>query len=206
AAFKAGGKSSIVTILDANITTILAAAVLFIFGTSSIKGFATMLIVSILASFLTAVYGSRFFMKLWIDSGFLKNRKSWFGVKADQIQDINSKEVVEPTIFNKRVDIVKHRKKIFTLSTSLLIVGVIALSFLKLNPGIDFTSGSRVEVLGNDTIKTEEIEKEFEQFDLSPKSLVISGEKNEIAVLRFDSVLSESKMNEVKDFYIDKYD
>src|SRR5699024_6659592 len=61
-------------------------------------------------------------------------------------------------------------------------------------------------VLGNDTIKTEEIEKEFEKFDLSPKSIVISGEKNEIAVLRFDSVLSESKMNEVKNYYMDKYD
>lgn len=206
AAFKAGSKSSIVTILDANITTILAAGVLFIFGTSSIKGFATMLIVSILASFLTAVYGSRFFMKLWIDSGFLKNKKSWFGVKESEIQDIKSKEVVEPTIFNKRVDIVRHRKKIFTISTTLLIVGIIALSFLKLNPGIDFTSGSRVEVLGNDTIETEEIEKEFDKFDLSPKSIVISGDNNEIAVLRFDSVLSESKMNEIKNYYMDKYD
>src|SRR5699024_3404506 len=37
AAFKSGGKNSLITILDANITTILAAAVLFIFGTSSIK-------------------------------------------------------------------------------------------------------------------------------------------------------------------------
>src|SRR5699024_12575230 len=45
ASFKAGGKNALVTILDANITTMLAAAVLFIFGTSSIKGFATMLIV-----------------------------------------------------------------------------------------------------------------------------------------------------------------
>src|SRR5699024_9571329 len=43
ASFKAGGKNSLVTILDANITTLLAAAVLFIFGTSSVKGFATML-------------------------------------------------------------------------------------------------------------------------------------------------------------------
>lgn len=49
--FKAGTKNSLTTILDANITTILAAGILFIFGTSSVKGFATMLIVSILVSF-----------------------------------------------------------------------------------------------------------------------------------------------------------
>jgi len=90
ASFKAGGKNSLVTILDANITTLLAAAVLFIFGTSSIKGFATMLIVSILVSFLTAVYGTRLLLGLWVKSGFLKNRISWFGVKKDDVQDISA--------------------------------------------------------------------------------------------------------------------
>src|SRR5690606_333771 len=112
ASFKAGGKNSLVTILDANITTLLAAAVLFMFGTSSIKGFATMLIVSILVSFLTAVYGTRVLLGLWVNSGFLTKRKSWFGVKKEQIQDIASKKEVEPTIFNRTVDVVKHRKKI----------------------------------------------------------------------------------------------
>src|SRR5699024_3522993 len=58
AAFRAGSQNSLRTILDANITTLLAAGVLFVFGTSSVKGFATMLIVSILVSFLTAVYGT----------------------------------------------------------------------------------------------------------------------------------------------------
>src|SRR5699024_11467093 len=43
-AVNAGGKNSLVTILDANITTILAAIVLFCIGTSYVKGFATMLI------------------------------------------------------------------------------------------------------------------------------------------------------------------
>ncbi len=57
--FMAGAKNSFTAILDANITTLLAAVVLFIFGTSSVKGFATILIISILASFLTAVWGSR---------------------------------------------------------------------------------------------------------------------------------------------------
>src|SRR5699024_5903756 len=55
ASFEVGLKNSLITILDANITTMLAAVVLFIFGTSSIKGFATILIVSILMSFVTAV-------------------------------------------------------------------------------------------------------------------------------------------------------
>src|SRR5699024_4988586 len=142
-----GSKNSLVTILDANITTMLAAAVLFIFGTSSVKGFATMLIVSILVSFLTAVYGTRLLLGLWVKSGFLKKRKSWFGVKESDIQDLSAKEELEPTIFRRTVDVVKHRKKIFTISICLVIIGAGSISLFKLNPGIDFTSGSRVEVL-----------------------------------------------------------
>ncbi|HLR52263.1 MAG TPA: protein translocase subunit SecDF [Candidatus Avamphibacillus sp.] len=205
-AVNAGGKNSLVTILDANITTILAAIVLFSFGTSSVKGFATMLIVSILASFLTAVYGTRLLLNLWVQSGYLKNRKSWFGVKADQIQDINSKEEKEPTIFNRSVDIVKHRKKIFTISTVLLIVGAISLGIFKLNPGIDFTSGSRVDILSDDSLTTEEVESDFDSLDLDTKAIVLNGDNNETAVTRFDSVLSEDKITEVKNYFMDKYD
>ena len=73
-AFQAGNKSSFVAILDANLTTLLAGAVLFYFGTSSVKGFATILIVSILMSFLTAVYGSRLLLGLLINSKLFDKR------------------------------------------------------------------------------------------------------------------------------------
>lgn len=205
ASFKAGGKNSLVTILDANITTLLAAVVLFVFGTSSIKGFATMLIVSILVSFLTAVFGTRLLLGFWVKSGFLTKRKSWFGVKEADIQDINSNEEVDPTIFNRRVDVVKHRKKIFTATTIVVIIGALSLSFLKLNPGIDFTSGSRVEVLADSSLTTEEIETDLQALGFEAKTIVISGENNEIAVMRYDTVLSESDITATKNYFIDKY-
>ena len=72
--FLAGAKSAFTAILDANITTILAAVVLFIFGTSSVKGFATVLIISILVSFLTAVWGSRLLLGLLVNSGILDGK------------------------------------------------------------------------------------------------------------------------------------
>src|SRR5699024_9674641 len=99
-----------------------------------------------------------------------------------------------PKIFNRSVDIVKHRKKIFTISITLLIIGAIALSFLRLNPGIDFTSGSRIEVLSDETLQTEIIEEDLEQLGLEAKAIVLSGEQNEIAVTRYETVLSEDKI------------
>ncbi len=206
AAFKAGGKNSLITILDANITTLLAAAVLFYFGTSSVKGFATMLIVSIFVSFLTAVYGTRLLLGLWVNSGFLRNRKSWFGVKKSQIQDIAKNEEIETKFFNKNIDIVKHRKKIFIALTALLVIGIGSLFTFKLNPGIDFTSGSRIEVLGDDDLTTESIETDLEELNLEAKSIVISGEDEDIAVIRYDTVLSEEDIKAVKTYFIDKYD
>lgn len=205
ASFKAGGKNSLVTILDANITTLLAAAVLFIFGTSSIKGFATMLIVSILVSFLTAVYGTRLLLGLWVKSGFLTKRKGWFGVKKADIQDIASTEEIKPTIFNRTVDVVRHRKKIFTTTIIAVILGAISLGLFQLNPGIDFTSGSRVEVLSGDSVSTSEVEADLAAIGLEAKSIVLSGENNDVAVMRFDSVLSESDIADLKSFFIEKH-
>ncbi len=204
-AFKAGGKSSLVTILDANITTLLAASVLFIFGTSSVKGFATMLIVSILVSFLTAVYGTRLLLGLWVESGFLNQRKGWFGVKASEIQSLDTSEEIEPTIFNRSPNIVKHRRKIFMLTSTFLVLGILALAFLGLNPGIDFTSGSRIEILAEEPLTEEKIQSDFEALGLEPKVIVLSGENNEIAVTRYDTVLNDQQLKEVKDYFTETY-
>lgn len=87
-AFKSGTRRSFVTILDANLTTILAAAVLFAFGDSSVKGFATMLIVSIIASFVTNVYGSRVMLGFWVKSRLLDKKPGYFGVKEKDIDEL----------------------------------------------------------------------------------------------------------------------
>ena len=204
-AFKQGSKTSFATIIDANLTSLLAAAVLFIFGTSSVKGFATMLILSIFVSFITAVYGTRLLLGLWVKSGFLSKRKAWFGVKKSQIQDLAASEEPEPTIFNRKVNIVKHRKKYFIFTGSTLIIGAICLILFQLNPGIDFTSGSRVEILADEPLTEEEIQTDLESLNLEAKSIVFSGENNEIAVIRYDTVLSESDIKQFKDYFIDKY-
>lgn len=205
ASFKAGTKNSLVTILDANITTILAATILFFYGTSSIKGFATMLIVSILVSFITAVFGTRLLMQLWIKTPFLKKRPAWFGVKKDSIKDIAAKEEKEATFMNRKINVIKHRKKFFIASTLMVILGGISLALFQLNPGIDFTSGTRVEVLADNALSSEEISDGLDELGLDAKSIVISGDQNDIAVSRFDTVLPKEKVNEVKQFFGDKY-
>ncbi|MFD2656827.1 protein translocase subunit SecDF [Gracilibacillus thailandensis] len=206
AAFKAGNQHSLSTIFDANITTMIAAAVLFTFGNSSVKGFATLLMVSIVLSFITAVFGSRLFLGFWVNSNMLNKRTGWFGVKQDQILDINSGEEVEPTVFGKKFDFVKHRKKFFSISIGLIVIGIACLALFRLNLGIDFTAGSRVEVLADKTLTSEEIEEEFEALDLEVSApIVLSGDNENIAVARFSDELSQDKVSEVRSHFEEKY-
>src|SRR5690625_6260979 len=104
-----------------------------------------MLIVSILVSFITAVFGTRLLMQLLIKSPFLKKRPTWFGVKKESIKDIAAKEDKEATFMNRKINVVQHRKKFFIASTLMVVLGGISLALFQLNPGIDFTSGTRVE-------------------------------------------------------------
>jgi len=205
AAFKTGTKNSLTTIIDANITTLLAAAILFIFGTSSVKGFATMLIISILISFLTAVFGTRLLLSLWVQSGFLKKRQGWFGVKKKEVQDIVQSTDDNSTFLNRKWNIVKHHKKFFFASILMVIIGAISLGVFQINPGVDFTSGSRIEVVADQALSAGEVKKDLNELDLEAESIVLSGENNNIAVTRFGTVLSEDMVSEIQQYFDDKY-
>ncbi|MBA4600846.1 protein translocase subunit SecD [Thermoactinomyces mirandus] len=87
AAVRLGSKRSFLTIFDANITTIIAGVVLFIFGTAALKGFSVTLIAGIIVSFLTAIALSRMMMNLIIRSNLVKN-PALFRVREDEISDL----------------------------------------------------------------------------------------------------------------------
>ncbi|VEF47670.1 protein-export membrane protein SecD [Bacillus freudenreichii] len=205
-AFQAGNKSSFVAILDANITTLLAGGVLFYFGTSSVKGFATMLILSILMSFVTAVYGSRFLLGLWINSRFFKEKPGWFGVKKSEIHDlsenISAHELKTPF---DRFDFVKARKKFYALSIILLVAGAIVLGMFRLNLGIDFSSGTRVEIDAGKPLTTEELKTELDAIGMPSDDIVLSGADQEIGVARYKGAMSKNEIAKLKDHIEEKY-
>ncbi|PFA64528.1 protein translocase subunit SecDF [Bacillus sp. AFS015802] len=201
-AFQAGNKSSFLTILDANVTTILAATVLFFYGTSSVRGFATMLIVSILTSFITAVWGSRLLLGLWVNSRIFNKKPGWFGVKKSEIKDLaeNYDTLDLPTRFD-RFDFAAQRKKFFTLSAVLITAGIIILAIFRLNLGIDFVSGSRMEILADQSLKTEQVKDELKEIKLPSDDVVISGDKENIAVVRYKDDLNKDDIAKLKDHF-----
>lgn len=87
-AFRSGNRRSLATILDAHVTTIIAGIVMFVYGTSSVRGFAVTLIVGILLSLFTAVLGARLLLGLWVNSRALDKKPGLFGVKKDEINEL----------------------------------------------------------------------------------------------------------------------
>ena len=70
AAVKAGFKNAMSAVLDANVTTVIAAIVLLIFGTGSIQGFARTLLLGVIVSMLSAILITRFLMNRFVNAGF----------------------------------------------------------------------------------------------------------------------------------------
>lgn len=75
AAIDSGFRRAFLTIFDSNITTLIAAVVLFYFGTGPIKGFAITLSIGILTSMFTAIVITRYMLKLLVGSNLAKNLK-----------------------------------------------------------------------------------------------------------------------------------
>jgi len=76
-AIDAGFKRAFVAIFDSNVTTLIAAAVLYYFGTGPIKGFAVTLSIGILASMFTAITVTRYLLHLVAGSNLVRNVKMY---------------------------------------------------------------------------------------------------------------------------------
>lgn len=75
-----GFENAMSSIVDSNVTTIIAALVLYFLGSGSVKGFAITLMIGIVVSLFTALFVTKFLMNRAVEMGLLKN-SSCFGVK-----------------------------------------------------------------------------------------------------------------------------
>lgn len=203
-AYKKAAASSLWTIVDANLTTLIAAIVLFIFGTSSVKGFATMLLLSILMSFVTAVFLTRVIMSLIVQSNYANNKKGWFGVKQKNIHNIaEGKDIEDLSSPWDRFDFVKHANKFFALSGLIVAAGLIILFIFKLNLGIDFTSGTRADIVTDGTATVQQVESELETLGIPPENLTMSGEDTIVA--RYGTDLPQEDVTAMQSHFNELY-
>jgi preprotein translocase subunit SecD len=75
-----GFKRAMTTIIDANVTTLIAGLVLFYFGTGTIKGFAVTLIIGLISSLFTSVFITQYILKILVKMDLSKNLKMYGAV------------------------------------------------------------------------------------------------------------------------------
>ncbi|MDK7113675.1 protein translocase subunit SecDF [Staphylococcus pettenkoferi] len=204
-AYKKANKSSFLTIVDANLTTVIAAAVLFFFGESSVKGFATLLLLGILMIFVTAVFLSRILMSLLISSNYFKKSYWLFGVSKKDRHDINEgKDVHDLKTPYERLNFVKLAKPLLTLSVLTVIVGAVILFIFKLNLGIDFSSGTRVDFTTDNKVKQDKVTETFDKANYKPDQISI-GESGKNVTVQFKDDLNKNQVSKLKNMVHDKF-
>ncbi|MBF7018513.1 protein translocase subunit SecDF [Staphylococcus sp. 18_1_E_LY] len=204
-AYKKANKSSFLTIVDANLTTVIAAAVLFFFGESSVKGFATMLLLGILMIFVTAVFLSRLLLSLLVSSNFFKKSFGLFGVSKKQIHDINEGvDVHDLKTPYEKWDFMKLAKPLLSLSVLIIIVGAIILFIFKLNLGIDFTSGTRVDFDAENKVSQNKVTQTLEDKNFKPDQISI-GQNGKNVSVQFKKDLNKDQVAKIKDTVNDNF-
>jgi SecD/SecF fusion protein len=130
-AISAGYRRGIATIVDANVVTLLTAFVLFVLATAGVKGFAFVLGIGTIVSLLTAVVFTQALLGSMSRTRLLRSPAA-LGATNQGVR--------------WHFDFMGASRWFFTLSGCILIVGALALATKQLNLGIDFESGTRVEV------------------------------------------------------------
>lgn len=102
---------------------------------------------------------------------------------------------------NAKFDFVKQRNKFFGISAILIIAGFVILFVSGLNLGIDFASGTRVEVSANHPISVDKLTKEFHDIGLDPVKIVPAGKNHNIGSARFKGQIGKNKVIQVKQHF-----
>lgn len=193
AAYESGNNESWSTIFDANVTTLIVAIVLFIFGESSIKGFATMLMITIFATMFVMVFLNRKILKWFVSSKFFDNKPNSFV----RYEKKNGKQFKK-----KNINSIGIMKKCFTVTALYLIIGIIYLCINGLNLGIDFRSGSDI-TLSADNLTVKEVKKDLK--DMGYKVISIEKQENDEIYVRLNDELKETGINKVNNHFEAKY-
>lgn len=193
-----GNKNSFMTIFDSNITTLLVAIVLFIFGESSVKGFATMLIISIAVTMFVMVFLIRILLRLFVNTEFFNEKLYMFiGYKGDK------KRGIIPNFKYGKMDFVSKRKIFYIVSSLIILIGMGAVLFTGLKLGIDFKGGSSIAVKSDTVITKDQLSLDSNYLGLEYYSYEV--QTDDTYVIKVSDTLDQDKILEIKNYFTNKY-
>lgn len=158
-----GYKHAFSAIFDANLTSVITAAILIMFGTGAIQGFATTLIIGIIASFITAVFLTRLFYDFMLNKGKFRNLTF-------------TTPITKNLFVNTKIDFLGITKKALIIPAIILVAGIASAFINSWNWGIDFTGGRNYLVRFEQKVSSIDVQNALEpEFEGSTLIVLTSG-------------------------------
>ena len=158
-AIEDGFSNAISAIIDSNVTSFLTGAILAIFGTGPIKGFAVTYMIGIISSFLTAVFICRLLLEAY--------------AKKENAKELNfTTKLMKNFLQNTKANFIGARKVTYIASGVLVLVGILGVNphiMGKLNLGIDFSGGRNYIVRFEHDVNTQEVNAALENVFMAAK-------------------------------------
>ena len=189
-----GFKSALATVVDSQTTTLIAAIVLYLIGTTSVKGFALTLMIGTICSIFTAVFITQLFVTALTDIPALCKMRH-FGMHEDGTPRMK---------WTKHVHFIENRKKYFALSLIVILLGVGCAAFKGFNYGIDFTGGTMIQLEMGQKVDSDEVAKTIEKYDLNP-TIVYASDNHSQVVIRTKKALNADQRGQVVSTLSKKY-
>lgn len=190
---KLGFSKAFSAIFDGNITTLIAAVVLYMLGSGTIKGFATTLALGIVLSMFTALFVTRFILTAMYDMGI--DKEGQYGQVTGY----------------KEHNFAKHGKKFALISGALILAGVVGMGIGKVKTGeilaygLDFKGGTSMTITFPEGQKISAPELEAAVKEKTGKTAVINLVSGSNAATIRTQEMTEDERNSFVNYMVTKY-
>ncbi len=194
-ALKTGFDKALSAIIDGNITTLIAAAVLWGLGPGTVVGFAQTLALGIALSMFTALFITKMVLYAFYGLG-LKDEK-WYGVAKER----------------KSIDFLSKKKWFFGVSTALVIAGFVVMGIYGKNTGdalnfsLEFKGGTATTVTFDKPMTLEEVTRDVVPFveDITKSAVQIQTVQNSNEIIFKSSSLSMEQRDALDQMFMEKF-
>jgi len=187
-AVASGYRKAIGTILDAQITTLIAAVVLYQLGTGPVRGFAMTLIIGILVSLFTSMVVTNIYIRTFAESKFIVNR-GLLGVREGG--------GTQGTRLRKQFNFIKNRKIFYIITVAIIVVGL-GLGFGRgFNLGIDFTGGTMMQIEFGKTVTSQEVRDTYNRHGITDTDIISFGDEHTGVIVRTTQPITSVQREEI---------
>ncbi|MDR2356291.1 MAG: protein translocase subunit SecD [Clostridiales Family XIII bacterium] len=183
-AVSAGFRRAMGTIIDSQVTTFIAAVVLYQFGTGPVRGFAFTLIIGILLSIFTAAAVTQVYLLTAAENRLL-GAKKFFGVKE------NNEALIG---LRRQFAFIGRRRVYYIVTLAVMVIGLGTGLLRGFNFGIDFTGGTMMQIEMKEEADLDAVNEILRANDVTNAEIIYAGENNSQIIIRTtDSLENEER-------------